>query len=320
MKVLVTGTAGFIGFHVANALLNDGHEVVGVDDFNNYYSVKLKRARHLLLEKHERYSGVECDICDSERIQALFKKHKFQYVCHLAAQPGVRYSLEHPFIYEHSNLQGFLVILEACRNAEIPKLVYASSSSVYGVNRKLPFSETDSVDQPVSLYGATKKSSELMAHVYSHLFGIQMVGLRLFTVYGPWGRPDMAIWLFTEAMLRGETINVFNYGKMRRDFTYITDIVNGIKNALFADGLNQYEIFNLGNHRSEKLMDMIHILANALDVEPKVNFMPMQPGDMQETYADIKRAQKALHFNPQTSIADGIPAFVNWYKMYHKLS
>ena len=319
MKILVTGSAGFIGFHLAKALLDDGHDVVGVDNFNNYYSVKLKHARHAILKKNSCYSNVETDICNTETISRLFSKHNFDLVCHLAAQPGVRYSVTHPYVYQKSNLEGFLTILEACRHAEIPRLVYASSSSVYGGNRRLPFSESDSVDKPISLYGATKKADELMAHVYSHLYGIQTIGLRLFTVYGPWGRPDMALWLFADAMLNGKPIKVFNRGNMRRDFTYITDIIEGIKSALFTKGLNQYELFNLGNHRSELLMDMIRILADALGVQPEMELLPLQPGDVPETYADIEKARKALNFDPQTLISEGIPEFVAWYKTYHGL-
>ncbi len=319
MKILVTGSAGFIGFNLANSLLDEGHEVVGVDNFNDYYSVKLKRARHALLEKQAGYSGCESDICDVDVIKKLFVKYKFDRVCHLAAQPGIRYSLQHPFLYQKSNVQGFLTILEACRAAETPRLVYASSSSVYGGNRRLPFCESDVVDSPISLYAATKKANELMAHVYTHLYGIQMIGLRLFTVYGPWGRPDMALWLFTEAMLKGEPIQVFNHGKMRRDFAYIDDITAGIRSALFTEGLDQYDLFNLGNHQPEQLMDLINTIAGALGVQPKMELQPIQPGDLVETYADIEKARKKLHFNPCTRISEGIPRFVNWYRQYHGL-
>lgn len=319
MKILVTGSAGFIGSHVAGALLDDGHEVVGLDNFNDYYSVKLKRARHALLEKRERYQGVEADLVDFQTLKGMFEAQHFDLVCHLAAQPGVRYSLTHPFIYQKSNLEGFLNILEACRWNKIPRLVYASSSSVYGGNTNLPFCEKDLVDTPISLYGATKKANELMAHVYSHLYGLQTIGLRLFTVYGPWYRPDMALWLFADAMLKGKAIKVFNHGNMGRDFTYIDDIVAGIKSALFAKGLKPYELFNLGNHRPEKLMDMIKILATELGVEPKLELLPLQPGDLTETYADIKSANKYLKFQPSTSLAEGIPKFVQWYREYHGL-
>jgi len=319
MKVLVTGSAGFIGFHVAQSLLKEGHEVVGLDNFNDYYAVQLKRDRNALLEKHKGYTGNAGDICDYPKLQELFRKQLFDRVCHLAAQPGVRYSITHPFVYQKFNSDGFLNVLEACRHHKISRLVYASSSSVYGGNRRLPFRETDSVDAPISLYAATKKSNELMAHVYSHLYGIQAIGLRLFTVYGPWYRPDMAMWLFTEAILRGKPIQVFNRGDQRRDFTYIDDIVGGICKALFADGLERYDVFNLGNHRAENLMDMINILAEALGVKPVMELLPMQPGDVMETYADITKAQQQLAFHPHTALAEGIPEFVAWYRQYHGL-
>ncbi len=319
MKILVTGSAGFIGFHVSQDLLDDGHQVCGLDNFNSYYSVKLKRDRQSLLARHAAFNSVEGDLCDHEPLKELFLKQRFDCVCHLAAQPGIRYSLTHPFVYQKSNMEGFLSLLEACRAAKTPRLVYASSSSVYGGNQKLPFSETDPVDNPISLYAATKKANELMAHVYSHLYGIQTVGLRLFTVYGPWGRPDMAAWLFTEAMLKGLPIKVFNQGNMRRDFTFIADIVAGLKSALFTDGLPVYDVFNLGNHRSEKLMDMIGILADALNIKPRLELMPMQAGDVPETYADIDRAKSILRFSPATSLAEGLPRFASWYRGYHGL-
>jgi len=319
MKVLVTGSAGFIGFHVASALLKAGHTVVGLDNFNDYYAVQLKRDRHALLEKQGGYTGNAGDLCDYPALQGLFRKHQFDRVCHLAAQPGVRYSITHPFVYQKFNNEAFLNVLEVCRHHKIPRLVYASSSSVYGGGKRLPFRETDSVDTPISLYAATKKSNELMAHVYCHLYGLQAIGLRLFTVYGPWYRPDMAMWLFTEAILRGKPIQVFNRGDQRRDFTYIDDIVSGICAALFADGLERYAIFNLGNHRAENLMDMINILAEALGVKPVMELLPMQPGDVMETYADIAKAQQQLQFHPHTALAEGIPKFVAWYRAYHGL-
>ncbi|MDO9542831.1 MAG: NAD-dependent epimerase/dehydratase family protein [Kiritimatiellia bacterium] len=318
MKILVTGSAGFIGFHTAARLLDEGHEIVGLDNFNDYYSVELKRRRDRLLRKHTGFSGVECDLCDFRKLEKLFQKNKFKLVCHLAAQVGVRYSLTNPFIYQKSNNEGFLNVLEAGRRTGLKKLVYTSSSSVYGGNRRLPFSESDRVDDPISLYAATKKFNELTAHVYSHLYGLQTIGLRLFTVYGPWGRPDMAVWLFTEAISRGKTIKVFNHGDMRRDFTYIDDVVNGICSALVTAGLPQNDIFNLGNHRSEKLMDLINIIAGCLGMEPKMELLPIQPGDVPDTYADIEKARKALKFNPVTALADGIPKFVKWYHEYHK--
>lgn len=318
MKILVTGSAGFVGFHVAARLLDEGHAVVGLDNFNDYYPVELKRRRDGLLRKHAGFSGVECDLCDFQKLEKLFQKNQFEVVCHLAAQVGVRYSLTNPFIYQKSNGEGFLNIIEAGRKTGLKKLVYASSSSVYGGNRQLPFSESDRVDNPISLYAATKKFNELTAHAYSHLYGIQTIGLRLFTVYGPWGRPDMAVWLFTEAMLRGQAIKVFNNGNMRRDFTYIDDIVRGIYSALFTGGLPQNDIFNLGNHRSEKLMDLIKTIADCLGIEPKMELLPIQPGDVSDTYADIEKARKALKFNPETNLAEGIPRFVKWYREYQK--
>lgn len=318
MKILVTGSAGFIGFHVTSRLLDEGHEVVGLDNFNDYYPVELKRRRDALLRKRAGFSGVECDLCDFRKLEELFQKHRFELVCHLAAQAGVRYSLTNPFIYQKSNNEGFLNILEAGRRTGLKKLVYASSSSVYGGNRQLPFSESDRVDNPISLYAATKKFNELTAHAYSHLYGIQTIGLRLFTVYGPWGRPDMAVWLFTEAISQGKTIKVFNHGDMRRDFTFIDDIVSGIQSALFTEGLPQNDVYNLGNHRSEKLMDLIKIISDCLGIEPKMELLPIQPGDVPDTYADIEKARKALKFNPGTNLAEGIPKFVKWYREYQK--
>ena len=319
MNILVTGAAGFIGFHLSRRLMAEGHRVVGVDNFTDYYPVCLKRARFALLQAQPGFVGLEQDLCDVEALKRLMLNERFARVCHLAAQPGVRYSITHPFAYEESNLRAFLNVLEAGRAVGLSRLVYASSSSVYGGNKSLPFRETDSVDRPISLYAATKKANELMAHVYSHLYGIQMIGLRLFTVYGPWGRPDMAVWSFTESMLKGQPIKVFNHGRMRRDFTYVDDIVAGIMAALFKDGLAPYEVFNIGNHRAELLMDMIDILARALGVEPKMELLPLQPGDVEETYADIDAARMRLGFNPVTAIAEGLPRFTEWYRQYHAL-
>jgi len=291
--------------------------VVGYDNFNDYYSVELKRDRHAILEKNPTYTGIEADLCDYPRLKRVSAEQSFDVVCHLAAQAGVRYSLTHPFVYQKSNLESFLNILEACRQGNIPRLVYASSSSVYGGNMELPFSETDRVDTPVSLYAATNKANELMAHCYSHLYGMQTIGLRFFTVYGPWGRPDMAMWLFTKAMLNGHPIEVFNHGNMRRDFTYIDDIVSGVRAALSCHSLDRYEVLNIGNHRSEHLMDMIRILADTLGVESKMELLPMQPGDIEATYADIEQAIDKLGFDPKTPISEGIPKFVSWYRDYH---
>ena len=302
--------------HLAESLLNDGHEVVGLDNFNDYYDVSLKEARSARLEGRKGYTAVQGDLTDYELLVTLFREHKFDRVCHLAAQAGVRYSIQNPAAYQKANLEGHLNILEACRHAKIPRLVYASSSSVYGGNKKIPFSETDPVDNPVSLYAATKKADELMSHTYTHLYGLQTVGLRFFTVYGPWGRPDMAYWTFTEAMLKGKSIPVFNHGKMERDFTYITDVVAGVKAALFADGLEPYEIFNLGNSKPENLMDFIKTLSDALGVKPKMEMLPMQPGDVPVTFADVSKARKKLGYDPSTPISKGLPEFVKWYKEY----
>ena len=311
---LITGTAGFIGFHVAKKLLDDGHRVAGYDNLNDYYPVVLKEARHAELGKLDGFTPVEADLCDLELLNDVVDEHKPEVICHLAAQAGVRYSLSHPFVYEKSNLLATLNILEVCRHKKIGRLVYASSSSVYGGNKELPFSEAQSVDHPISLYAATKKANELMAHVYTHLFGLQTIGLRFFTVYGPWGRPDMAMWLFTEAMSQGRPIKVFNYGKMQRDFTYVDDIAAGVVAAMQADGLDQYEIFNLGNHRAEELMHLIGIMEKELGVEAEKEMLPMQPGDVPATYADIDRAREKLGYEPGTPIDAGVPKFIQWYK------
>ena len=316
MNILVTGSAGFIGFHTAQLLLEKGHTVVGIDNFNDYYDPRLKGDRSLVLEMCENYRGYKIDIYDSEALAGAVSENKIELVCHLAAQAGVRYSIENPWAYQRSNLDGFLSVLEVCRHQGVSRLVYASSSSVYGGNKKVPFSEQDPVDHPVSLYAATKKANELMAHTYTHLYGFQTIGLRFFTVYGPWGRPDMAYWLFTKAMLEGESIKVFNFGKMRRDFTYIDDILKGIEAALFNENLDKYEIFNLGNCRSETLMDMIGIIAASLEVEPEMKMMPMQQGDVEITYANIDKAHAKLGYEPSIPISVGLPKFIEWYKSY----
>jgi len=316
---LVTGSAGFIGFHVARRLLERGARVVGLDNFNDYYSPVLKHDRDRELRRHPNYVSIAADLADRPALEAVFTDHQPRKICHLAAQAGVRYSLVNPFAYQKSNLEGFLNLLELAKRFMPERLVYASSSSVYAGLTAMPFSESQRVDTPISLYAATKKANELMAHVYSHLFGICLVGLRFFTVYGPWGRPDMAMWLFTEAMLKGEPIKVFNYGKMQRDFTYIDDIVQGVVAALMAPGLDPYEIINLGNHRAEELQQVISILESELKLKAEQQLLPIQPGDVPATYADIARARTKLNFQPLTPIAEGIPRFVQWYFDYHRL-
>lgn len=311
--ILVTGSAGFIGFSLSKQLLEQGYKILGIDNFNEYYNVKLKEARSAVLQNYPNFVEKKIDLVDHDALEEVFCKYQISHVCHLAAQAGVRYSLTHPFVYEQSNLAAFLNILEKVRHHEVPRLVYASSSSVYGGNTTMPFAETDPVDTPVSLYAATKKANELMAHSYTHLYGFQSIGLRFFTVYGPWGRPDMAMWLFVTAIKAGEPIKVFNHGNMKRDFTYIDDIVNGVSGALFANGLDQYEIFNLGNHRSEHLMEMIKLIEDGLGMEAKKEMLPLQPGDVLESYADISKAQTKLGFHPHTSINQGIPNFISWY-------
>jgi UDP-glucuronate 4-epimerase len=317
---LVTGSAGFIGFHVARALLVRGAGVVGLDNFNDYYAPALKRDRDRELRHFPNYVSVEGDLADLTLLTSLFKTHGPRKICHLAAQAGVRYSLINPFAYQKSNLEGFLNLLELAKRHQVERFVYASSSSVYGGLTELPFSESQRVDTPISLYAATKRAGELMAHAYSHLFALPTVGLRFFTVYGPLGRPDMAMWLFTAAMLAGKPIKVFNYGRMRRDFTYIDDIVAGTVAALLVSGLEPYELINLGNHRSEDLSKVIHLLEQALGVKAKQDLLPIQPGDVPATYADVARARAKLGFEPVTPIETGVPRFVEWYLNYHGLA
>jgi UDP-glucuronate 4-epimerase len=317
---LVTGSAGFIGFHVSRSLLGRGAKVIGLDNYNDYYSPALKRDRDRELRRHPNFFSVEGDLADFTALAALFEEHRPRKICHLAAQAGVRYSLINPFAYQKANLEGFLNLLELAKRYEMERFVYASSSSVYGGLTELPFSEEQRVDSPISLYAATKRANELMAHTYTHLFGLPTVGLRLFTVYGPWGRPDMAMWLFTEAMLAGRPIKVFNFGRMERDFTYIDDVVQGIEASLMAPGLEPYEIFNIGNHRSEHLSRVIALLEEQLGVAAQQELLPIQPGDVPATFADIRRAQAKLGFVPATTIDAGIPRFIKWYKEYHHLS
>lgn len=334
MKYLVTGAAGFIGFHVSQRLLAAGHQVVGLDNLNDYYDVSLKQARlDLLPTTNFRFVKMELD--DNAAMAALFADEQFDRVIHLAAQAGVRYSLENPHAYAQANLVGHLNILEGCRHHKIQHLLYASSSSVYGLNRKMPFSTDDSVDHPVSLYAATKKANELMSHTYSHLYGLPTTGLRFFTVYGPWGRPDMALFKFTKAMLEGKSIDVYNYGKMKRDFTYIDDIVEAIirlqdmiptpdsewtvENGSPATSSAPYRVYNIGNSAPVELMDYITALEEALGIEAKKNLMPMQPGDVLETSAETQPLYDLVGFRPQTSVKDGVKKFVDWYRDFYNV-
>lgn len=324
MTILVTGAAGFIGFHTAQALLDRGERVIGLDNLNAYYDVRLKEARLARLSVRPGFVFARVDLADREAMGAVFAAHpEIAGIVHLAAQAGVRYSLENPFAYIESNVTGHLVVLEEARRLPgLRNLVYASSSSVYGGNAKLPFDIGDRVDTPVSLYAASKRMDELMAHTYAHLYGLPQIGLRFFTVYGPWGRPDMAAFLFTRSILAGEPIRIFNHGDMRRDFTYIDDIVDGVLAALdrppldAADGV-PHRLYNLGNNRSEKLADFIAVLEEALGRRAVKRFEPMQPGDVPETYADIAASRRDLGFAPKTTIRDGIPLFVGWYRSYY---
>ncbi|MBO6521488.1 MAG: NAD-dependent epimerase/dehydratase family protein [Rhodospirillales bacterium] len=321
MPVLVTGTAGFIGFHTVRALAARGERVIGVDNINDYYDPSLKRARLAELEKLDGFTFVEGDIADLDAMQAVAKAHPdITRIVNLAAQAGVRYSLENPFAYTRSNVEGHLVMLEMARHLKnCEHFVYASSSSVYGANTELPFSVDDRVDQPVSLYAATKRAGELMSHCYSRLYGIPATGLRFFTVYGPWGRPDMAAWIFTRKILAGEPIEVFNEGDMFRDFTFIDDIIQGVMAVLdhVPDADVPERVYNLGNHQAEKLTDFIAVLEDALGKKADVILKPMQPGDVKATFADIEASRRDLGFEPVTSIREGIPQFVEWYRRYH---
>lgn len=321
MSVLVTGVAGFIGFHTCRALAEQGERIVGVDNVNDYYDPALKRARLAELEKLDGFTFVEADIADNDAMQTVAAKHSdITRIVNLAAQAGVRYSLVNPFAYTRSNVEGHLVMLEMARHLKnCEHFVYASSSSVYGANEDLPFSVEERVDQPVSLYAATKRAGELMSHCYSRLYGIPATGLRFFTVYGPWGRPDMAAWIFTRKILAGEPIEVFNEGDMRRDFTYIDDIIQGVTAVLdrAPDADVPERVYNLGNHRAEKLTDFIAVLEDALGKKADVILKPMQQGDVKETFADIEASRRDLGFEPTTSIRDGIPHFVDWYRQYH---
>lgn len=311
--ILVTGSAGFIGFYVSKSLLEDGHKVIGLDNFNGYYSPKLKEARAGILSSYENYVEVRTDLADSAEVRSVFEKFSPEKVCHLAAQAGVRYSLKNPYAYEQSNLAGFVNLLEPARLISVKRFVYASSSSVYGGNTKMPYSEDDPVNTPVSLYAATKRANELMAYTYTHLWGMQTVGLRFFTVYGPWGRPDMAYWSFLEAILHDEPIRIFNHGKNQRDFTYIDEITDGVKSALNSNELDSYEIINLGNNQPVELMEFVHFMEDLAGKPAIKEMVAAQPGDVVATYADISRAQTKLGFRPSTVLRTGLERFVKWY-------
>lgn len=349
MKILVTGTAGFIGYHLANRLLREGHEVVGLDSINNYYDVSLKIGRlesagiqrnqiayKELLQSQTQpgYQFIQMRLEDEAGINRLFREQEFDMVCHLAAQAGVRYSLKNPKAYIQSNIVGFGHILEACRHNKINHLVYASSSSVYGLNKKMPFSTQDHVDHPVSLYAASKKSNELMAHTYSHLFGLPTTGLRFFTVYGPWGRPDMAIFLFTKAILNDQPIKVFNYGNMKRDFTYVGDIVEGLHRVMakepqmttgwqgpeeeVAKSSAPYRVYNIGNNTPVKLLDFIEAIEQATGKEAQKEMLPIQAGDVEETYADVSTLMRDFGYQPKMGLKEGVRRFVDWYRGYYE--
>jgi UDP-glucuronate 4-epimerase len=333
MKIFVTGSAGFIGFHLCRRLLDDGHDVLGVDDLNPYYDVNLKKARLSLLTSYERFKFKKLNIADRESMASVFAENPFDRVVNLAAQAGVRYSLENPYAYINANISGFMNILEGCRHFKVPHLVYASSSSVYGLNTLMPFSVHHNVDHPVSLYAATKKSNELMAHTYSYLYGLPVTGLRFFTVYGPWGRPDMALFLFTRAILADEPIKVFNHGNLERDFTYIDDIIEGVVNIMdrIPSGNPQwnsdnpdpgtskvaYRLYNIGNNQPVPLMEFIETIENVLGKKAKKEFLPMQPGDVPSTFADVKDLESDIGFKPNTPIKKGIEKFMAWYLDYY---
>ncbi len=318
VTVLITGVAGFIGFHMARKLCHQGVQVVGIDNLNDYYSVDLKRARLAQLEHLPGFHFQQIDIIDQGALRGLFSAYGFSEVIHLAAQAGVRYSIDHPSVYADANLVGFLNVLEACRAYPVKHLVYASSSSVYGANTKMPFAVEDAVDQPVSLYAATKRANELMAYSYSHLYRIPATGLRFFTVYGPWGRPDMALFKFTQAILSGEPIDIYNGGEMARDFTYVDDIIEAMNRLLprpptLVDGVAPCQLFNIGRGAPVKLLDFIHCLESALGIQAKRNYLPLQPGDVLQTWADVSGLAKWIDFSPQVGVEQGVAEFVRWY-------
>ena len=322
-KVLVTGAAGFIGFHLSRRLLSLGASVCGIDNLNDYYDVSLKEARLAILEKEPGFTFVRGDLADEETVTKLFEDFRPDIVVNLAAQAGVRYSIDNPRSYILSNIVGFFHILEACRRHPVEHLLFASSSSVYGQQKKTPFATTDNVDHPISLYAATKKSDELMAYTYSHLYGIPATGLRFFTVYGPWGRPDMAYFKFTNKIVRGEPIQIYNHGDMLRDFTYIDDIVRGVENMLCNPPApnelgDRYKIYNIGNNKPEKLMDFIETLEKAIGHTARKEYLPMQPGDVYQTYADVTDLIRDFDFKPSTPISEGLARFAAWYKDYYK--
>lgn len=336
MKVLITGAAGFIGFHLSSKLLEQGYEVTGIDNLNDYYDVNVKKNRLKMLEENQGFKFILTSLEDRKAMKELFKSNSFDYVVNLAAQAGVRYSIENPESYVDSNLVGFANVLEGCRQSKVKHLVYASSSSVYGLNTAMPFSVTDNVDHPISLYAASKKANELMAHTYSYLYNLPTTGLRFFTVYGPWGRPDMALFLFTKAIIEDKPIKIFNHGEMKRDFTYIDDIVEGVfriinnipepkKDFSFdtpnpsASGAAPYRLYNIGNNNPVSLMDFIKAIEKALGKTAKKDFLPLQAGDVPATWANVDQLIKDTGFLPKTSVEQGITKFVEWYKSYYKI-
>ncbi len=328
MKTLVTGAAGFVGYHLAQRLLDDGVQVYGIDNLNSYYDVKLKQNRLAKLQVREGFTFSQLDLSDRAGMSRLFAENTFDCVIHLAAQAGVRYSIENPAAYLDSNLLGFGNILEGCRHSQVPHLIFASSSSVYGANTKIPFAVSDNVDHPVSLYAATKKANELMAHTYSHLYQLPVTGLRFFTVYGPWGRPDMAYFKFVKAIAEGKSIDVYNFGEMQRDFTYIDDVVEGMvrvmhkipqpqENTEMTSSQAPYKIYNIGNHSPVSLLRFIEVIEDAMGATVQKNLLPLQPGDVVSTYADVEDLMRDVGFKPSTSIETGIGHFVRWYRDYY---